>query len=126
MRNGDPKLTDDWVREVRADRRYANLKTLWDTRWTPNTEEFRDLIWHAAREAGNRKRLAIIVGIKPRHLRRILKGEIKAVSFGIADRILARSDVAYKMIDLPWLTVDELIEQGVWSQPFGDHIKLVS
>ena len=102
-----------------APRSYENLRRLWDTRWTPNTEEFRALIWAAANEAGNRKQLAIIVGIKPRHLRRILTGKNKAVSFRVADRLLARSDVAYKMRDLPWLTVEELLEQGVWKPQWG-------
>jgi len=101
-------------------RQYANLRGLWDTRWTPNNEEFLALVWSAVEEAGNRKRLAAIVGIKPRHLRRIIFGETKAISFAVADRLLARSDVAYRMLDLPWLTVDELVEQGIWKPPFGD------
>jgi len=98
---------------------YANLRKLWDTRWTPNNEQLHELIWYAVREAGNRKKLAIIVGIKPRHLRRILDGTNKAVSFRVVDRILARSDVAYRIRELPWLTVDELTEQGVWKPQWG-------
>ena len=100
--------------------KYSNLRTLWDTRWTPNDDEFRRILWMAIREAGNRKKFAEIVGVKPRHLRRILKGEMKAVSYMLVDRLLIRSDVGYMIGTLPWLTTDELQEQGIWKPPFGE------
>lgn len=108
-------------RRKRSDRTrsYENLRSLWDTRWTPNNEQLHELIWLAVREAGNRKQLALIVGIKPRHLRRILDGSTKAVSFNVVDRILARSNVGSRIRELPWLTVDELLEQGVWKPQWG-------
>ena len=95
-------------------RPYANQTMLWDTRWTPNDDNFRDLIFYAVTEAGSVVSLSRIVGLKNRHLRRILHGESKAVSFRIADQILARSGVAYKLQELEWLTVEELIERGIW------------
>jgi len=106
-------------------RPYANQRTLWDTRWTPNDDAFRDLIFYAVTEAGSVASLARIIGMKYRHLRRILHGESKAVSFRIADQILARSGVAYKLQELEWLTVEELLERGIWKpqQIFGKAIR---
>jgi hypothetical protein len=105
---------------VQPEKRYANLRVLWDTRWTPNDEAFRDLLWMAIREAGSRKQFALIVGVKPRHLRRILNGEMKAVSYMLTDRMLIRSNVGYSIGTLPWLTTEELQEQGIWKPPFGE------
>ena len=95
-------------------RPYENLKKLWDTRWTVNDENYRALIQVAVNEAGSIRQLAIIIGLKERHLRRILKGDSKAVSFRITDQILARSGVAYKLQELEWLTVEEMQQRGIW------------
>ena len=119
---GAPRYHKSWARRVSVDRRYANLRELWDTRWTPNNEAFLELVWAAVEEAGNRRRLAAVVGIRPRHLRRIILGETKAVSFRVADNLLARSSLAYKMLDLPWYTIEELMEKGIWKPPFGSHL----
>jgi len=96
-------------------RPYANQRALWDTRWTPNTEELRALIGVAVREAGSVLALSRIINMKYRHLRRVYHGESKAVSYRICDQILARSSVAYKLQELPWLTVEEMVEEGVWA-----------
>jgi hypothetical protein len=93
---------------------YANQRMMWDTRWTPNDDNFRDLIFYAVTEAGSVLALSRIVGLRNRHLRRILHGDHKAVSFRVADQILARSGVAYKLNELEWLTVEELVERGIW------------
>lgn len=122
MTRGDTGLTQRRKRKRKrndASRSYENLRRLWDTRWTPNNEQLQELIWLAVREAGNRKQLALIVGIKPRHLRRILDGTNKAVSYNVVDRILARSDISYRIRELPWLTVEQLLEQGVWKPQWG-------
>ena len=95
-------------------RPYANQTMLWDTRWTPNDDTFRDLLFYAVTEAGSVSSLSRIVGLKNRHLRRLLHGDHKAVSFRIADQILARSGVAYKLNELEWLTVEDLVERGIW------------
>lgn len=99
----------------REDKPYANQRALWDTRWTPNNEEFRALIEAAINDAGSVLALSRAIDMKYRHLRRIYHGHSKAVSYRIADQILARSSVAHKMLDLPWLTVDQLVEQGIWA-----------
>jgi hypothetical protein len=97
-------------------KQYENQRKLWDTRWTPNTEELRELVGVAVNEAGSVLALSRIIGMKYRHLRRVYHGESKAVSYRIADQILARSRVAYRLQDLPWLTVEELVDQGIWSE----------
>lgn len=88
----------------------------WDTRWTPNTEELRDLLQVAVSEAGSARALAGALPMKYRHLRRILNGETKAVSLRIVDRILVRSSVSDQILQLPWLTVEQLVEQGIWKE----------
>ena len=93
---------------------YANQRALWDTRWTPNNEELRELIGVAVQEAGSVLALSRIINMKYRHLRRVYHGESKAVSYRIVDQILARSRVASKMRSLPWYTVEEMVEHGVW------------
>jgi hypothetical protein len=35
----------------------------------------------------------------------------------VMDRILGRSNYSYMLHQLPWLTVDELVETGIWSIP---------
>lgn len=95
-------------------RPYANQRALWDTRWTPNTSEYRELIDIAAREAGSMLALSKAINMKYRHLRRIYHGESKSVSHRITDQILARSSVAWRMQELPWLTVEEMVDQGYW------------
>lgn len=99
---------------------YKNLQRLWDTRFTPNNEEFRMLVAMTVKEAHTLRGLSSIVGIKQRHLRRILRGDVKAVSFRVADQILSRSAVSYRLRDLPWLTADELLDQGVWKPQWGN------
>lgn len=97
---------------------YENLKGLHDTRFTPVTDEVVELMWLVRAEYGGTwQSLSAAVGIRPRHLRRIHNKESKAVSLKILDRILARSDYSYKLHSLPWLTVDDLMEQGIWSIP---------
>jgi hypothetical protein len=93
---------------------YANQRALWDTRWTPNTEELQTLISIAAKEAGSMLALSKAINMKYRHLRRVYHRESKAVSYRIVDQILARSSVAGKMRELPWLTVEEMVEEGIW------------
>jgi len=99
---------------------YNNLRLLWDTRWTENTEEFRALVRVAVAEAGSVAMLSRIVGLKQRHLRRILAGHTKAISFRVADCILARSEVAYRLSELEWITVSEVLDRGIWKpqKPF--------
>ncbi len=98
-------------REIRP---YANQRVLWDTRWTPNTEELRELVGIAAKEAGSMLALSRAINMRYRHIRRIFHGESKAVSYRIVDQILARSSVAYRMQQLPWYTVEQMVEEGIW------------
>ena len=93
---------------------YENQRKLWDTRWTPNTEELRELIGIAEKEAGSMLALSRAINMKYRHLRRVAHGESKAVSYRIVDQILARSSVAYRMQQLPWYTVEQMVDEGIW------------
>ena len=95
-------------------RPYANQRVLWDTRWTPNTEELRELIDVAKREAGSMLALSRAINMKYRHLRRVAHVESKAVSYRIVDQILSRSSVAYRMQQLPWYTVEQMVDEGIW------------
>ena len=101
------------TKRQREDMTYRVSK-VWDTRWTPNNEELQELLNVAVREASNPHLLAQALGMRYRHLRRILHGDTKAVSYRVVDRILYRSSVSYRINDLPWLTVVQLVEQGIW------------
>lgn len=100
-------------------RPYENQRELWDTRWTPNNEALRELIAYAVREVGSMRQLSKAVGFQTpsdhnRQIRRIMKGEGKAVSYRVVDQILARSGVSYRIRELPWYTPEELVEEGIW------------
>lgn len=102
---------------------YQNLRK-WDTRWTPVTDEVVELLWAVRREhGGSWLDLADAVGMKVRHLRRLYLKTNKAVSLRVMDNILARSNYSYRMHSLPWYTVEELMEHGVWENPLprGGH-----
>jgi len=97
---------------------YENLKKLWDTRFTPVNDEVVQLMWLVKSEHGGTwKDLADAVGIRVRHLRRIYNQKDKTVSLRIMDQIFGRSDHSYRLQQLPWLTVDELVEMGIWKMP---------
>jgi hypothetical protein len=104
-------------------RNYENLRRMWDTRWTPNTRAFRYEVQLVIDEAGGIGMLGEIIGIRPRHIRRIIRGHVKAVSFRVADQIFARSERSIFMYDLPWYTVDEMQEMRIWNPPFGKYIR---
>lgn len=95
-------------------RPYENQRRMWDTRWTPNTKELQELVGIAIRETGSALALSRAINMKYRHLRRVAHGESKAVSYRIVDQILARSSVAHRIRDLPWLTVEEMVDEGIW------------
>lgn len=107
------------ARRTTGSRPYENQRELWDTRWTPNNEELRELIRYAVREVGSIRQLSKAVGLQTpsdhnRQIRRILKGEGKAVSYRVVDQILARSGVSYRIRELEWCTPEELVEKGIW------------
>jgi len=58
--------------------------------------------------------LSRAINMKYRHLRRVAHGESKAVSYRIVDQILSRSSVAYRMQQLPWYTVEQMVDEGIW------------
>ena len=96
---------------------YENLKKLWDTRFTPVTDEVRELLEMVKDEYdAGWVGLAEAVGIRQRQLRRI-RNKHKTVSLRVMDQIMARSSYGYRLHTLPWYTVDELIEMGVWGIP---------
>lgn len=99
---------------------YNNLRNLWDTRWTPVTDEVKDLFKTAAREAESLTQLGEFVGIKPRHIRRVINGPAKSVSFRVADQVLSRSSVGHKVSELPWYTPQEMVELGFWKRQWGN------
>lgn len=107
-------------------RAYENLKLKWDNRWTPVTDEVRQLIEQAITESGlPRRRFADNVGIKQRHLRRLLNqrddgsGYSKAVSLHLMDKILCRSSFSHRLHDLTWYTPQEMADLGYWKPQFG-------
>jgi hypothetical protein len=96
---------------------YENLKKLWDTRFTPVTDEIRELLVMVKNENdGSWDALAREIGIRTRQLRRI-RLKHKTVSLRTMDQILARSGYAYRLQTMPWYTVDELVEMGIWGVP---------
>lgn len=104
-------------------REYENLKKLWDTRYTPVNDELIEILYLLKAEyGGSWQQLAKAIGIKPRHLRRLYLREQTTVTLNLMDRILGRSDYSYRLHDLPWLTVDELVEMGLWGVPLP-HIR---
>ena len=104
-------------------RNYENLRRMWDTRWTLNTPEFQENVQYVIDEAGGIGMLGEIIGIRPRHLRRIIRGHVKAVSFRVADQIFARSERSNFMREIEWYTVDEMQDMRVWNPPFGKYIR---
>lgn len=103
---------------------YENLRAL-DTRWTPLTDELRDVIEGLVKEAGTWGRVALATGIKKRYLRRLRQRvdypsgkALKCVSFDVLDRLLTPSEKVYLLQTLPWYTVDELLEKGLWDPVF--------
>ena len=102
---------------------YENLRKMWDTRWTPLTTEFREEVQRVIDEAGGIGSLGDIIGIRPRHLRRLIRGHGKAVSFRVADQIFSRSDRALFLLDLPWYTIEDLQEMKIWNPPFGNYLR---
>lgn len=102
---------------------YENLKKMWDTRYTPVTDEVVEILMLVKTEwGGSWQSLAQTIGIKPRHLRRLYNKTQRTVTLSLMDRILARSDYSYRLHDLPWLTCDDLIEQGIWGIPLP-HVR---
>ena len=99
---------------------YRNLSHLWDNRWTPVNDQLLELLNLARLEAGGtKKRLAIYVGIRPRQRRRYFNGNIKAMSFRVADQIFCRTEIPHRLLELEWLTVQELLDRGIWHAQFG-------
>lgn len=98
---------------------YRNLREMWDTRWTPLTPELIAEVEKVIDEAGGIGSLGEIIGIRPRHLRRLRRGHEKAISYRLADQIFARSERMLILLELPWYTIQELQDLGIWRQPFG-------
>jgi len=94
---------------------------MWDTRWTPLTTELIAEVELVIDEAGGIGSLGEIIGIKPRHLRRLRRGQEKAISYRLADQIFARSERSLIMLELPWYTVEQLQDLGVWKLPWGQQ-----
>lgn len=99
---------------------YNNLRNLWDTRWTPVTDEVKALFRVAVREAESLTALGSFVDIKPRHIRRVINGPAKSVSFRVADQVLSRSSVGHRVSELPWHTPQEMVELGYWKRQWGN------
>ena len=104
---------------------YENLRKMWDTRWTLNTTEFRSEVEKVIKEAGGIGMLGEIIGMRPRHIRRIIRGHGKAVSFRVADQIFSRSSRAMFLLELEWYTIEDLQEMKIWNPPFGDYLREV-
>lgn len=105
---------------------YANLRAMWDTRFTPTGPQVLELLELAKAEAGGTwAALADAVGIRRRHMRRLYKGTFKTVSFRTMDLIMCRTDHVYRLLDLEWLTAEELMERGIWKPPFYNTVEQV-
>lgn len=95
---------------------YENLAQK-DTRWTPVTAEVIDLIERCRREGGSQAVLARVAHIKPRQIYRLRKGQQKCVSYNVLDKLLHKSSISHLIDTLPWYTIEELTEKGLWDQP---------
>ena len=107
---------------------YQN-KENFDTRWTPLTDEIRDWIDSLKQEAGTWVAVSEATDFKLRYIRRLRQREptpyckpLKAVSLKTLDRLLSLSDLSHRVSQLPWYTVEEMQEKGVWDLPLP-HVK---
>lgn len=107
---------------------YQNLENF-DTRWTPLTDEIRDWMDSLKKEAGSWRAVSEATGFKPRYLRRLRQRHatakskpLKAVSLRTMDRLFTLSDLSHRVQHLPWYTVEEIQEMGIWSPPLP-HIE---
>lgn len=114
--------TSDRALPIAETHYYENQRLMHDTRWTPNDEHLRELLRVAVREAESVLQLSQILGIKYRQLRRYVNGESKAISYNVVDKILIRSSVADEIRNLPWYTVTELVELGIWQPQWGNPL----
>ena len=95
---------------------YENLREK-DTRWTPVNQEVLDILQFLKREAGNWTTLSVATGVKARQVRRLRNGAQKCVSMTLMDKLLARSSMSHLLQTLPWYTIEELQEMGLWDEP---------
>lgn len=111
---------------------YENLRAV-DTRWTPLTDEVRDVIDSLQREGGTWRAVSAASGLKTRYIRRLRQRKpqrsgkkvvqpLKSVSYSTLDKLLARSDKVHVLQSLPWYTVEEMCEMGLWDEPLP-HMK---
>ena len=102
---------------------YNNLRFLWDTRYTPITDEVVELLFLLRKECGGTWReVSRITNVKLRQIRRIRKREHKAVSFRMMDQMFCRSRHLYRLLDLEWLTIEELLERKIWAPQFAKEL----
>lgn len=102
---------------------YNNLRLLWDTRFTPITPEVQELLRLLHRECGGTWReVSRITGVKLRQIRRIRTREHKAVSFRMMDQLFCRSRHLHRLLDLEWLTIEELLERRIWMPQFAKEL----
>jgi len=114
------------VSELPPTNNYNNLRQLWDTRYTPNTPALRELmILVKAEYGGTWREVSELSGIKLRQLRRIYKGEHLTVAFRTLDAIFCRSNHIHRLLELEWLTVEELLERGIWRPQFAKTLEEV-
>lgn len=113
----DPKLYEEWY--------YIPHRNM-DTRWTPVTAEVVDLINYAYEECGsNWAELCRQTKVWPRHLRKIRRGKLQCVSFMVLDRLVSRSALSWRLHELPWYTIEELISLRIWKpqRSYADYVK---
>lgn len=108
---------------------YENLRAV-DTRWTPLTDEVRDLVEQLKREAGSWRSVSRATGIPVRYIRRIRQREatesckpLKAISLRTLDTLLTPSEMAHRVQLLPWYTVEEMQEMGIWELPLPHVVR---
>lgn len=86
--------------------------------YTPITPEIVAMLIELRQIVRTLRRLEILLKTKRRHLRRILKGETKAISMSLLDRIHTEIGTPYQVNDYLWFTAEDLVSLGIW-QPTG-------
>ena len=108
---------------VNQDAQYGNLREMWDLRWTVVDDELIEMLELAMSEVGSWKQYGIATGIKARQIYRYRYGELKTMSFRVADQLFSRSMQMMKLLDREWITVEELQKRGIWHAQWGRYDK---
>lgn len=81
--------------------------------YTPVTPELLELLHRMRAEHGSWREVAAISGTKIRVLRRLHRGERKAVSMRLLDRLMQATRVGH-VEEFLWFTADDLTKLGIW------------